>query len=46
MCVSLPTLDIWCAARWRVLYEAVLDVEESAIKELCALTACIPIEST
>ena len=40
----------WQAARWRVLdaahqkrnlaeYEGVLDVEESAIKELCALTA-------
>jgi hypothetical protein len=40
----------WPAARWRVLdvahqkrnlaeYEGVLDVEESAIKELCALTA-------
>jgi len=39
----------WQAARWRVLdaahqkrnlaeYEGVLDVEESAIKELCALT--------
>jgi hypothetical protein len=39
----------WPAARWRVLdsahqkrnlaeYEGVLDVEESAIKELCALT--------
>ncbi len=40
----------WQAARWRVLdaahqkrnlaeYEGVLDVEESAIAELCALTA-------
>ena len=40
----------WPAARWRVLdvahrkrnlaeYEGVLDVEESAIKELCELTA-------
>jgi hypothetical protein len=40
----------WPAARWRVLdvahqkrnlaeYEGVLEVEESAIKELCALTA-------
>ena len=40
----------WEAARWRVLdvahrkrnlaeYEGVIDVEESAIKELCALTA-------
>ena len=40
----------WPAARWRVLdsahqkrnlaeYEGVLDVEESTIKELCALTA-------
>jgi hypothetical protein len=40
----------WPAARWRVLdaahqkrnlaeYEGVLDVEESAIKELCGLTA-------
>jgi hypothetical protein len=40
----------WPAARWRVLdaahqkrnlaeYEGVLDVEESAIKELCAVTA-------
>jgi hypothetical protein len=40
----------WPAARWRVLdaahqkrnlaeYEGLLDVEESAIKELCALTA-------
>lgn len=46
-----PTTPLnWEAARWRVLdvahrkrnlaeYEGVIDVEESEIKELCALTA-------